>query len=758
MATTVADAARRAYRAGLCVLPTRDDGTKAPDTASWGEFQQTRPTVDQMRAWGLKTCSGFGIVAGAVSGYVECWDFDDAETYDAFIDAAVACGLGDVVSRIRAGYEDETPRAGRRWIAEYPGSVTWRDCTLARRPIEAKKVETLIELPTFAILAPSHGRTHPTGRPYVRLSGGFDTIASYTEEERDALLAVARSFDEMPRRQHPPAKVATTTHGADLRPGDDFNTRTSWAEVLEPHAWTHVYTRGDVSYWRRPEKTCGVSATSNFGGSDLLYVFTSSTEFEPETSCSKFGAYTLLEHGGNFQKAALALAKRGFGHQDETVSVSSVPAVASTPRTLADVENIFERWIPDADRVPTRAALATYAANLKLEGDPVWLMLVGGSGVGKTERITPLAVMPEVVLESSISGPAALLSGTARKERTKDATGGLLRKIPADGGLLVLKDFTSIIDMHRESRAEVLAALREIHDGRWDRSVGADGGRTLTWTGHLGLVAGCTTAIDSAHSVMSVMGARFLLVRLYGDQAIAHSAFDHSGEEGVMRDALREAVRGLLEHLPGQPLDKADARAPLVALASYVARARSPVDRDHRGDIRLVLDPEAPTRIVKALTQLWRASGLLGLDQAGAWELVRRVGMDSIPKLRRAILDYLADRPTSATTTEVAEAVEHPAQTTRRALEDLTAHQVVVRTAGGTGRADRWQLASQTTRWLDQTVPVLSGGGASEGGTSPVLSEEVDSLSLPSTSSKETQIPNDDITGKVDQEASWLEV
>ena len=753
----VLDAARSAYAAGLQVLPVREDGTKAPDLATWRECQTTRLTVDEMRACDFGRRSGLGIVAGAVSGYVECWDFDDVETFEAFVNAAAESGLGDVVERIRLGYEDETPRSGRRWIVEYPESVIWADYTLARRPAGRKKVETLIELPTFAIVAPSNGAVHPSGKPYVRRSGGFDTIASYTEDEHDALLALARSFDEMPRRQHAPATPPKAT-AETIRPGDDFNQRTFWPELLEPHGWTCLFEREGVSYWRRPGKTIGMSATTNFRDSDLFYPFTSSTEFEPETSYSKFGAYALLEHGGDFQRAALALAKQGFGRQDDTVSVASVPTAPSSPRTLADVEATFARWIPDDDPVPTRTVLATYAANLKLDGDPVWVMLVSGSGGGKTERITPLAVMPDAILESSITGPAALLSGTARKERTKDATGGVLRKIPADGGLLVLKDFTSIIDMHRESRAEVLAALREIHDGRWDRSVGAEGGRTLTWTGHLELVAGCTTAIDTAHSVMSVMGARFLIVRLQADADIARSAFDHSGEEATMRKELREAVRGLLQHLPGQPYEKADVRGAVVALASYVARARSPVDRDHRGDIRLVLDPEAPTRIVKALVQLWRASGLLGLDRADAWELVRRVGMDSIPKLRRGILDRLADCPTSATTTEVAEAVEHPAQTTRRALEDLTAHRVVVRTPGGTGRADRWELASQTKRWLDQTVPALSDGGASAG-TSPVLSEEVGSLSLPSTSSKETKIPNDDITGKVDREDElWLEV
>ena len=371
----------------------------------------------------------------------------------------------------------------------------------------------------------------------------------------------------------------------------------------------------------------------------------------------------------------------------------NIDAFVSKRRTLADVEEVFAKWIRDPDPFPTRAMLAAYVANRKLNG-AVWLMLVGGSGVGKTERLIPLAVMKDVVLESSITGPAALLSATGKKDRSKDATGGLLRKLPDGSGMLLLKDFTSIIDMHRDARAEVLAALREVYDGRWDRSVGAEGGRTLTWEGHLGLVAGCTTAIDSAHSVMSVMGTRFLLIRLHGAQDIAGSAFDHVGDERSMRDQLRAAVRDLLDHLPGTAYDKTDVRTPIIALAKYVALARSPVDRDHQGEIRLVLDAEAPTRIVKMLVQFWRASGLLGLPKPDAWSLVRRIGMDSIPKLRRAILDDLAAHVTNRSTTAIAKQVKHPTRTTRRGLEDLAAHQMVQRTAGGEGKPDLWTLTT----------------------------------------------------------------
>jgi hypothetical protein len=430
-------------------------------------------------------------------------------------------------------------------------------------------------------------------------------------------------------------------------------------------------------------------------------------------------------------------------HESRPFRIGAPPA-PSEPRTLAEVEATFAKWIRDGDPIPTRGVLAAYAANRKLDGDPVWLMLVGGSGVGKTERLTPLAVMPDVVLESSITGPAALLSGTERKARAKNATGGLLRKLPEGGGILVLKDFTSVIDMHRESRAEVLAAMRELYDGRWDRSVGAEGGRTLTWEGHLGVLAGCTTVIDSAYAVTSVMGTRFLMMRLTGDPDIAGSALEHVGQEVAMREELRESVRGLLEHLPGEPHLVQTVREPLIALANYVALARSPVDRDSQSEIRLVLDAEAPTRVVKMLAQLWRACGLLGLSEPLSWDVVIRVGLDSVPKLRRVVLTYLAGCDGTADTTTIAEHVEHPSRTTRRALEDLVAHRVVLRIAGGKGKADLWTLAERTRVWLSQmTLPGMSEGTLATLPGSSGIQHAFSNLS------NNNKIKTDDITGKV---------
>ena len=336
----ILEAAREAYRAQLCIVPVAEDGTKRPDVPSWEPFKAARPTLDDMKAFRFADRKGLGMIAGPVSERRGTWDFDDLETYRAFVEAADQCGLGDVIKRIEAGYCDETPNGGRRWIVGYPEALEWKDQTLARRPGREGEppVKTLIEFPTFAILAPSHGTVHPTGRPYRRLSGGFETIASYTAEEHEALVALARSFDAIPKPA-PATSRSAESQSDGHRPGDDFNRRATWADVLEPHGWNLVTAVGDKGVWRRPGKSWGISATTNYGSSDLLYVFTSSTVFEPEKSYTKFGAYTLLEHGGDFAAATRALAAKGYGeNRPSREPPRRPPPEASQPQMGADSE------------------------------------------------------------------------------------------------------------------------------------------------------------------------------------------------------------------------------------------------------------------------------------------------------------------------------------------------------------------------------------------------------------------------------------
>ena len=103
------------------------------------------------------------------------------------------------------------------------------------------------------------------------------------------------------------------------RPGDHFNARVGWSDILSPHGWQLFRTAGGTTYWSRPgKKPVGVSASTGFckgaGGNDLMYLFsTSAAPFEAETSYSKFAVYAFLNHHGDFRAATRALGQAGYG-------------------------------------------------------------------------------------------------------------------------------------------------------------------------------------------------------------------------------------------------------------------------------------------------------------------------------------------------------------------------------------------------------------------------------------------------------------
>jgi hypothetical protein len=361
-----------AHEACLSIVPPKQDGTKAPIEV-WKKYQQDRAELDQLDRWYSNGCTGLGAVTGRVSGGVtlaggevagglEVLEFDDRETYERFRAAAARAGLNGLVDRIEDGYLEESPSGGIHWpyrCAEIAGNTK-----LARRPDPGRPHGCKVLIETrgeggFIILAPSFGTVHPSGRPYRRIRGGFDSIAAITPEERADLWDLARSFDEMPDAGPEPARPAGAADEA--RPGDDFSARTSWDEILGPGGWAKVYERDGVTYWRRPGKDRGVSATTGRGGRDCFYAFTSSTAFVPERSYTKFGAYALLEHGGDFAAATRALRAKGYGGPARPPGDRAGPGPGPPPApdpldedaTAADlirlnttIRWVWEGWIP----------------------------------------------------------------------------------------------------------------------------------------------------------------------------------------------------------------------------------------------------------------------------------------------------------------------------------------------------------------------------------------------------------------------------
>ncbi|MEU1421500.1 bifunctional DNA primase/polymerase [Kitasatospora sp. NPDC005751] len=338
---SVRETARELHDAGLCVLPIKADGSKAPSLSTWTPYKIHRSTPEEHDRWfRADRNSGVAVVYGAVSGGVEMIEFEGHAVEDGMLEAVTdimeASGLGPEWDALSTGWVTRSPSGGLHLRVRVAGAPVPGNTKLASRlaredEYTPEERQRLAEKPNsriirvqietrgeggYGLVEPSGGTVHATGRPYERVAGGPGTIPVLSAGVMGAIREICRMADSLPKVETPrsaPREPQPLPDGR-LRPGEDYEARTDWADILQPHGWSFVTQRGSTRYWRRPGKERGLSATTGRAADrDRLYVFTSSTEFTAETPYTKFGAYSLLEHGGDHKAAARALRSQGYG-------------------------------------------------------------------------------------------------------------------------------------------------------------------------------------------------------------------------------------------------------------------------------------------------------------------------------------------------------------------------------------------------------------------------------------------------------------
>ena len=363
--------------------------------------------------------------------------------------------------------------------------------------------------------------------------------------------------------------------------------------------------------------------------------------------------------------------------------------LATTP--IEDTLKVFREWLLLDSDIPVLAMLGTVAANM-LEGDAIWLGIIAPPSSAKTEMLITLVNIPHTEMVGTVS-VAGLLSGTPRRQQAAGARGGLLQKIGARG-FLVLKDFGSVLSMRPDAKNELLSALREIYDGNWTRVIGTDGGRTLHWSGKIGLLFGCTCVFDSYYGVIGELGDRFLLCRMEPNEDQFLFAIGHANQAAQMRARLVAAVTNLFVNpLPSPQIISAKEIKWLNKILKVAVRLRAAVKRDYRTrELEDTYGAEGTGRFGKALERVLSGLDCLGVKRSKARKVVRTIAFDSVPPNRLSIYRHLKKiSPAWANTTTVAKAVKLPTTTARRALEELVVYGLAERTSQGQGKADLWR-------------------------------------------------------------------
>jgi len=304
--------------------------------------------------------------------------------------------------------------------------------------------------------------------------------------------------------------------------------------------------------------------------------------------------------------------------------------------------NTLKKWLWIEDEQGIDIIIATAVA-VFLPGDPIWTFVVDPPGALKTELCRSLAG-PRIYSVDSLT-PESLISGL-KSGKNIDILPDL------DGKLLVIKDFTTILNKPERTRDELFGRLRAAYDGYLEQAYGS-GVKRKAFRARFGILAAVTPAIDSYVTVHALLGERFIRVKTrYDREKAVELALDHTGKEEQMRAEIRRAAVTLLtqcEQLASQTVSDPPDKQKIGVLGDVVAVLRTPVARDYRHEVVAMPEAEVGTRLGKQLFRLGQALNVFGRYD---YQTLVRCGRDCITPARLAILNFLGDSERKTTDIE----------------------------------------------------------------------------------------------------------
>lgn len=298
---------------GICVIATKSNKRAF---LKWEHLQDRIITNDEAEIqFEDKRAEALAIITGKSSGNLEVIDLD--AKYDV---------TGTLYDRYCQGINDNMPgllmklliirtRSGG-YHFYYRCPVIEGNQKLARRHSTEEelkkdpddKIKVLLEtrgMKGYVVAPPSEG--------YMAVQNHH--ITQITPDEREILLSLARSFNEI--LEEPLKAHKSSTHNPkdfSLSPFDDYNKRGDIVELLQRHGWKVISDNSSRVIFRRPGKDEGTSGNFN-RDKGWFSVFSTSTVFETQTAYHPAAVFCKLECNDNWSDCAKKLLAQNFGEQ-----------------------------------------------------------------------------------------------------------------------------------------------------------------------------------------------------------------------------------------------------------------------------------------------------------------------------------------------------------------------------------------------------------------------------------------------------------
>lgn len=345
--------------------------------------------------------------------------------------------------------------------------------------------------------------------------------------------------------------------------------------------------------------------------------------------------------------------------------------------------------------------IAAITIATKLPGDPIWLLIIGGSSSGKSELVNTVSKVPFVFPVSSMTENTFL--SNMRISDGKEAS--LLHEI-GTSGMIVMKDYTSILAMRQEKSDIIISQMREIYDGALTKRAG--NGKSESWAGKINWIGAVTDAIYTSEDETAGMGRRTInyVMPIQDRRRTLERAKVNNADIADKRLAIQEAfaeyvmhhLENLPENLPDLPEDFSEE---LMDLADFVTLVRTPCKRDFKGELLLVPSPEMGMRAFQSMQTLAKVLVHLhtsenphiekGDTMNHIREIIRRIAFDSIPKQTTLVLGLLA-KYEAVTTKGTAQELRYPTELMRKWLENVNVLGICERMASDGVGPDRWVI------------------------------------------------------------------